>query len=138
MIPFLPEYTNLNAYTYEYRVDEEFVNKTLAKMKGGTPYNWKTISENNQLQISYEEGGKYIFKVLKPWVIFTLLNEFIRKSPRSNYANEILSQENIIEYLDKIQEQCSKSNEQSRCLDLCFIYAYNSIIKFPSEKERAE
>jgi len=138
LISLLLEFTNINAYTYEYNVDTEFINKTMATLKEGTPYNWKTISEGNPLQILHEENGKFVFKVLKPWVIFTLLNDLINEDYRSAYAKEILSQENIVQYLDQISEIYAKRDRREGYLDPAYIYAYNTFINFPSSKEIAE
>ncbi|WP_298277151.1 hypothetical protein [Ferroplasma sp.] len=101
---FYGQPTHETPYSYIVSIPRHVMENSLREVKRGTEYSMKNIKNQSSLYSSKIDSEKYVFRVLKPWVIFELVNAYC-VDPTSTYTvKEILESENVLKAITNLVE----------------------------------
>lgn len=124
IFPFYGSFTNEASFEYRSTIAENDIVSGLRELKRDTDYALKEIDRVSPIYSYQHKDGKYVFHILKPWVVFSLITAYaIDTSSRKGVA-EILEADNVLE---KVREVRNSSGRYTPSGNYLGDYAYRII-----------
>lgn len=96
IFPFFGDFSHETPYSYLLTMSESTVKTALQQLKYKTDYATKEIERITPLYRYRSKDGKFMFHILKPWVVFSLITAYALDPPSRESVSYVLGGDDIL------------------------------------------